>query len=309
MTFIYIILGLAVFCLLVLYIFYLVGFRGRLFYNDVTKNHALNKPPYGKYSDEILNGVKYIKSTPCETVTTKSYDGHTLSAEYYSVPNPRAVIIMCHGYRSIARNDFSCAVEYFRNLGFDLLLIDERAHGKSGGRTITFGVKERNDCVSWAEYAVKRWPDTKIIVEGISMGAATVLMASELPMPENVVGYIADCGYTSPKEIIIKVINDYHAPGKVLYPPVRLAAKIFGGFDPEGSAAVDAVRHCTKPVLFIHGEADDFVPCEMSRRMYEACASQNKRLVTVPEAGHGLSFVIDREKVAGVLKEFLEEIL
>jgi hypothetical protein len=308
MTVLYVILGIGIFCLLILYIIYLFGFRGRVFYNDVTKKHAKNKAPYGKFSDDILKGVTYINGLEGETVTTKSYDGTVLVGKYYSVPDPKAVIILHHGYRSIAKNDFSCALEYFRNLGFDLILIDQRGHGESGGRTITFGVKERYDCVAWAEYAANRWKDRKIILEGISMGAATVLMASELPMPENVVGYIADCGYTSPKEIITKVVNDYHAPGKFLYKVARFSAKMFGNFDPEESSAIEAVKHCTKPILFIHGEADDFVPCEMTKRMFEACASKEKYLVTVADAGHGLSFVIDRAKVERELFEFLEKV-
>ena len=146
-------------------------------------------------------------------------------------------------------------------------------------------------------------PDVKIILTGISMGASTVLMASGHPLPRNVIGVLADCGYSSPKEIIKVVIGQMGLPVELSYPFVRLAARLYGGFDLEETSPAQMVKSSRVPVIFFHGEADAYVPCEMSRVNYEACASR-KRLVTIPGAGHGLSYPVAPEVYRAALREF-----
>ena len=140
------------------------------------------------------------------------------------------------------------------------------------------------------------------------MGAATVLMASGLELPENVKGIIADCPYSSPEEIIKKECGKMGLPPKLAYPFVRLGAMIFGGFDPSSATAKDAVKAAKVPILIIHGEADDFVPCSMSREIIDACAS-DKTLITIPLAGHGVSYIVDRPLYEKSVEEFLKKIL
>ena len=113
-------------------------------------------------------------------------------------------------------------------------------------------------------------PDVKLILCGISMGASTVLMAAGQPLPEIVIGVLADCGYNSARDIIKKVIRRMHLPADLCYPFVKLGARLFGHFDLEALSPETALRSCTLPVIFFHGEADDFVPCEMSRINYKA---------------------------------------
>ena len=159
-----------------------------------------------------------------------------------------------------------------------MILVDERGHGRSEGRVLSFGIKEQYDCLEWTKYATERFgEDTKIVLGGISMGAAIVLLAAGLDLPNTVKGILADCGYTSPKEIVQKVSGDRGLPVKVMYPLARLGAKLFGHFDLEDGDTEEALRKCKVPVLFIHGEDDRLVPCEMSRRNYAACASEKKR--------------------------------
>ena len=175
-------------------------------------------------------------------------------------------------------------------------MVDQRASGQSEGRVITFGIKERYDCLAWVDYALKRFgSDVELLLCGISMGAATVLMAAGMDLPPNVKGIIADCGYTSPREIICKVIRQIGLPAKIMYPFVKLGAKIYGRFDLEEASAVEAMERCRVPVFFAHGEPDDFVPCDMSRVNYEACTAP-KKLFTVPGAGHGLSYIVAPEE-------------
>ena len=179
-------------------------------------------------------------------------------------------------------------------------------HSESGGKAISFGVHERRDCLAWARWAEERFHPSAMYLDGISMGAATVLMASEFDLPASVRGIIADCGYTSPRDILCKVIRQCHLPVTPVYFLVRLGARVFGRFDPEAASAARALEKCRVPVLFIHGEADDFVPCDMSRENCAHCAAP-KALVTVPGADHGFSYLVDREGVEAALKRFFRE--
>ena len=132
------------------------------------------------------------------------------------------------------------------------------------------------------------------------------MMASDMELPKNVVGILADCGYTSAKEIIKKVMKQMKLPADLLYPFVRLGARLYGKFDPDETSPIKALKKCRVPAMFIHGESDDFVPCEMTERNYEACIAP-KKMLTVPKAGHGLSYIIDREGYLKAVKEFDKE--
>jgi fermentation-respiration switch protein FrsA (DUF1100 family) len=145
--------------------------------------------------------------------------------------------------------------------------------------------------------------DVKIILCGISMGATTVLMAAGEELPSNVRGVLADCGFTSAKAIIYKVLRQLHLPAKLVYPLIRLGARLYGGFDPNESDAPAALKNCKVPVIFFHGDADDFVPCRMSRENYDACPAQ-KKLVLVENAGHGLSYLVDPPGYLQALRAF-----
>ena len=211
---------------------------------------------------------------------------------------------MFHGYRGGAERDLSGGVYRCFRCGRNALVVDQRCSGKSGGHVITFGIKEHRDCLSWVDFAVKKFgPQVKIILTGISMGASTVVMAGGRELPSNVIGILADCGYSSQKEIMEVVIRKMGLPPRLSYPFVRLAARIYGGFNLEEYSPMEALKTCSVPVIFFHGEDDDFVPCWMSRKMYDACPSR-KKLVTMPGAGHGLSFPVAPEEYLQKLGEF-----
>ncbi|NLT39702.1 MAG: alpha/beta hydrolase [Clostridiales bacterium] len=260
------------------------------------------------YREAILALVDEQASRPYEPVGIISRDGLRLFGKYYHNADGAPLQIMFHGYRSSADRNFCGGMKLCLELGCNALLVDQRAHGQSEGRTLTLGIKERYDCCDWVDYAVKRFgSDVKIILSGISMGAATVLMASDL-LPDNVVGIIADSGYTSPEAIVKKVLRDNKLPVRSSYLLVRLAAKIFGRFDTRESRAVDSLSRSKIPVLLIHGEADRFVPCSMALENYNACAGK-KRIFTVPGAGHGLSYFGDTAGYSRVVREFVADSL
>jgi fermentation-respiration switch protein FrsA (DUF1100 family) len=129
------------------------------------------------------------------------------------------------------------------------------------------------------------------------------MMAAGEKLPENVIGILADCGYTSAKEIMFDVMRKMKLPPKLCYPFVKLGAKLFGHFDPDENSPLEAMKRCTLPVIFFHGEDDDFVPCSMSRANFEACAAR-KKLVTIPGAGHGLSYAVQPQRYLQELRDF-----
>ena len=264
---------------------------------------------YEALREEISAQVETALPIPYEDVGVTSADGYRLHGAYYEAKPGAPLEIQVHGYRSIAIRDFAGGLQNSLTTGHNVLLIDQRAHGKSEGRCLTFGILEREDVLSWIAYSCDRFgDDCKIVLVGVSMGAATVMMAAELALPKQVVGIVADSGYTSPKEIIC---NDIRARGlspTLLYPLLRLGAAVYGRFNLERCDAPSALSKATVPVLFIHGEDDRFVPCEMSRRCYEACGA-DKTLLTVPDAGHGLGFLIDNAGYTAALADFYKNVL
>ena len=260
---------------------------------------------------ELLH--KALAERPYGTAETVSFDDLVLRGRYYHQADGAPVAVMLHGYHSNALRDFCGGFALAWDSGFNVLLADQRAHGKSEGKTISFGVRERYDCLAWARYAAARaGENTPILLFGISMGAATVLMASELELPANVRGIVADCPYSSPEAILAKVCGgDMHLPVKAVMPFLALGARLFGGFGLRESSAVEAVRRSRVPLLLIHGEDDRFVPCSMAVEIANAAeeAGVPVRLLTVPNAGHGISYLVDAQAYTGAVKEFLRTVL
>lgn len=264
---------------------------------------------YTVHQERSTAMIKIAAEIPYEDVWITSHDGLKLHGKYYHAADNAPLQIMFHGYRSAAVRDFCGGLQEALKMGYNVLLVDQRAHGKSEGKYLTFGVKERYDCLAWVQYAVERLdPDTRILLYGMSMGAATVLMAAGLPLPKNVIGIVADCGYTAPPEILQKVVGEMGYPVRLVYPLIRLGGRVYAGFDTKAASAAEAMEHCTLPVLFIHGEDDRFVPCQMSRENYRLCAATNKRLLTVPNAGHGISYMEDKEAYLNAVKSFLQSV-
>lgn len=251
---------------------------------------------YEPFHEKMKYWAKICRDTPHEEFHILSHDGLNLYAKYYEYAPGAPIEIMFHGYRGSAERDLSGGMNRCFKLGHSALIVDQRCAGKSDGHVITFGIQEHRDCLNWINFAIQYFgPDVQIILTGISMGASTVLMASGQDLPSNVIGVLADCGFNSAKDVIIHVARSMHLPAKILYPFVKLSAKLFGHFDLEEMTSENAVRSCKIPVIFFHGENDDYVPSYMSRINYDACASR-KKLVIIPDAGHGLSYPVDPDR-------------
>ena len=282
----------------------------RIFYAAPKKKNGLIKlPSGGQYEvnrDKMLSLIDEMRAIPFETVYITSFDGLNLAGRYYHVKDGAPVHIQFHGYKGWAYRDFCGGNKLARERGCNTLVVDQRAHGMSEGNTISMGINERFDCLSWINYICERFGrDVKIVISGVSMGATTVLMAAGLGLPENVIGIIADCPYSSPKEIIMKVCSDMKLPERLMYPFVRLGAKLYGHFDLEAADAAEAVCHAKVPILLIHGEDDRFVPCSMSQKIFErfkeANPDGNMLFETFPGAGHGISFMEDEVRYGRII--------
>lgn len=265
---------------------------------------------YAPYSAEARQMISDALEIPYKEAVVTSYDGLRLFGKCYIASSDAPWLIMLHGYRSGAERDFCGGLKFGIDSGFNVLLVDQRAHGKSEGKCLTFGIKERYDCLTWINYVISQAGGScKIALYGMSMGAATVLMAAGSGLPKNVACIVADCGYTSPKAIIKKVIREMHYPVFPTYALVRLGGMLFGGFDIEEYSAVQAMEKCDIPVLFIHGDDDRFVPCDMGRENHRHCRAEGKKLLIVPNAGHGMSYMSDKRAYLGTVSEFLKSAL
>lgn len=262
---------------------------------------------YEPYHEDMLRWINEARKLPQEEFTITSFDGLKLYGRYFECEKNAPIELMFHGYRGSAERDLSGGVQRCFKLGRNVLIVDQRTSCNSEGNVISFGVNESKDCVSWIDFMIRHFgPDVKIILTGISMGASTVLMAAGRELPPNVIGVLADCGYSSAKEIIKKCARQMHLPANLVYPFIKLGAKIYGHFDLEEYSPMEAMKTCKLPVIFVHGEDDDFVPCEMSKATYEACKSP-KRIFTVPGAGHGIVYLVDNPGYLKEVSEFFTE--
>lgn len=308
MKYLWILLGIAAFAALAILLITYICFR-MAFYSAPRKRAPILDdalppgPVYAPYRQQMRQLAVETKGLPCESVSITSFDGLRLYGKYYEFDPSAPIELMFPGYRGLAIRDLCGGVQRAFAVGRNVLLVDQRACGECDGNVISFGINERQDCLSWLNFMIQRFgKDVQIVLAGVSMGAATVTMAAGMEeLPENVIGVVADSGYSSPREIICKVIGDMGLPAKLAYPFVKLAAKLYGRFDLEAASSMEAVQNSKVPIFFSHGEADDFVPCEMTVRLHEACASE-KTLKLIPGAGHGLCYLADPDGYVASLK-------
>lgn len=305
----YIALGVIAFFLLATLVIAYITYRITFYSPDKIQNDIHYMPPDEQTDarrDEMLAMIDAFDAIPYEDVTTTSHDGLKLHARYVRVKDGGPVAICCHGYRGTSIRDFCGAGLIPRSLGQNLLLIDERACRDSEGHAITFGIKERLDILTWIEFVRNTFGEnTPISLYGASMGAATVLMVSGLPLPENVTHIVADSPYTAPREIIEKVCRvDMHIPPKLAMPFLSLGAKLFAHININDGNVIEAVKKSPVRILLIHGERDSFVPTEMSRRIAKA-SPETVTLETFPGAGHVLSYITDQPRYETLVIDYL----
>ena len=250
-------------------------------------------PAYIKETDRITAIIK--EKYPFESISLTSDDGLQLYADFYINENRTDKTVICvHGYNSCGYNDFSPMVEPILKNGYNCLLIDQRHYGKSEGRFTGFGTLECRDVLKWISLVNERFPGGKIVLYGISMGAATVMQTSRCN-PESVVGIVEDCGFTSCYEEYAAVLkNTAHLPAFPMLPILSVLCRLFLKLDIRSDSR-DCVAAAGMPMLFLHGDADAFIPVTMCRDCYDACGSE-KQMFIYDGAGHAQSHFVHPEE-------------
>ena len=251
-------------------------------------------------------GMAYMQERSYQDVTITSRDGLKLHAYYFPCDQQtKKFVIGVHGYRSYAKPECGPYVQYYHSLGYNMLMVDDRAHAPSEGQYIGFGVLDRLDCVDWTHYLVNEYgEDIDILLHGVSMGGATVLSASgEDNLPVQVKGIISDCGYSSPWEILsYQLEHMMHLPVRPLLPLCEKICQKKAGFNFHDVTALKQVQKAKVPILFVQGTNDQMVPEYMAHDLYEACASP-KRLLIVKDAGHGESIAFEPDHYHQAIEE------
>jgi len=304
-----IVLIFSLLCLLLIgiaYLTYLICFHSP----DKGQNDIYNIPKgeqYERRRERMIAMIRQTNAIPFERVCITNRSGMRLSGRYYHLRDGAPVAICFHGYRGTSIRDFSGGCQYALEIGHNVLMVDQRAQGLSEGHTISFGVNERWDCLDWVQYVIQRsGSDVQIALHGISMGAATVLLASALSLPVNVRCIMADSPYNHPGDIIRKVCRDMKLPPSLVYPFIALGARLFGRFRLSDGDVVAAVSNSAIPIMIIHGEDDRLVPCHMSELIQQAAPDHITRH-TFPNAGHGISYTEDKVRYQKLLLEFTKQ--
>ncbi len=263
-----------------------------------------------KYMPFIEKRKEYLMAQPSKEVRIKSKDGLNLHGTYFPVNDEKKVVICFHGYTSEGMKDYIALSGYYLKKGFSMLLVDERAHGQSEGDYIGFGCLDRWDALEWIKFIIKQCGnDVSILLHGTSMGGATVLMTGGLDIPPQVKGIVSDCAFTSAKYVFTHVLKSmYHLPAFPVIPVTDFVNKRKAGYGMDECNSAREVRKAKVPILFIHGDADFFVPCSMCEEIYENCASPKKKLI-VKGASHAESYYKDTQAYEKYLDEFIGGII
>lgn len=258
--------------------------------------------------DTIKKASEQVRQHDMESVSIEVEDGLKLIGRIRECPKPRRIIIAMHGWRSSWHMDFGVTSDFYYDSGATVLYADQRGQNDSDGEYIGFGILERFDCLKWLDFIIDRYgSELPIYLLGVSMGASTVLMASGSELPTCVKGIIADCGFTSPKEIWNHIMdNNLHLNGKITFPLVNKICKRIAQFEGDEYSTTEALEKNIKPVLFIHGSDDNFVPLKMTFDNYLACKA-NKELLIVPGAGHGMSYINDKKAYERCVLDFFKK--
>lgn len=270
---------------------------------DFINGSALTKQDTLYKQQEAWRGLKQT------TWQVKADDGVKLVGHYAPAKQPtNKTVVVIHGF-GVDHDAMAPYGALFHQLGYNVLMPDDRAAGKSGGHYIGFGYLDAKDYLHWLQAIIdKNGTDSQIVVMGASMGGATTMMLAGMNPPKQVKAFIEDAGYTSVMdELMFQAGDMYGIPtwlAKILLPVVSLYSKIFAGYDYYQANAVQLLHHNQRPMLFIHGGDDKFVPTKYVHEVYAATNGPKEKYV-VPGAGHVQSYATNPAKYQAKIQDFL----
>ena len=248
------------------------------------------------YREFMHAAVKNFAEVPSERMEVQSVDGLKLVGRFYAAENADKTVICIHGYCGTGLHDMSAIAPFFLKNGFNVLLVDNRAHGESEGNVIGYGVLDSLDITVWINALGTARPVKSTFLYGISMGAATAMMTAQYVRRNEITGIIADCGYTSIYEqfrFMFRTLTP--VPPALIVPAIRRRAKKFAGYDIKKTDTREILSKTDIPVMFIHGDADKFVPPSMTEQNCRACAAVHT-LFEVRGAKHAQSYFCEKSE-------------
>ena len=295
---------------------------GNFFYYVTLTKSGLKNPFVAKVAsgtkekdEELLRldaikeqGKDWFDNTNKEKLVIKSTNANkNLHADFiFPEKESDIFVIIIHGYTSEPRGMGMYAQKY-HELGYNVLMPSLNGHADSEASTVTMGWKDRLDIVDWVNFIAENYPESKIILHGESMGAATTMMTTGEDLPDNVKVAVADCGYTSVWDIFSnKIKNNFKMHEFPTLYSANVVNKIYSGFDFKEASAIEQLKKSKTPTIFIHGDKDTFVPYEMLDRVYDACASEKEK-ITIPDSPHARNACVDPELYWNSVIEFINK--
>lgn len=280
---------------------------------NFSNDNNIIKPKFDNYI--IVYGVLFteaykIKRKNNEKIVILASDGTKLEGHYYERKKNAPLVIFFHGFRGHSYVDGVPIYKIAQKEKWNVLLVSMRAHDESEGNIFTLGVKERYDCVNWANWAAKHFGrETPIFLMGISMGGAVVTMSSNLDFPDSVCGIIEDSGFTTSTKML-ELNCKSHLPKGMPVEVFKIFAdvgiKLWGGFNLKEADACKAVSQTKIPILIIHGDMDNLAPLYMAKEIYNSCKS-SKEIYIVHGAGHAENYKKDPEGYEKIITTFIKE--
>ena len=261
--------------------------------------------------DFLQNNLKWLEDYGYEKHYIVSDSGYKLTGYLLKAKEDSNLYLFgAHGYRSYGKKEFCGVAQYYINKGINVFIPDHVASGESEGTYCTFGYNEVRDCMKWLTYMTDNFgKDIEIILHGVSMGCATVtMMSGREDLPSNVKAVVADCGFSTAKELFEFKLGDLGVPSDKLIKAVDVVHKnkmcfSFGDLEP-----VVSVKNTKVPMLFIHGAEDKLVPPFMVQKLYDACGSEYKDILVVPGADHAQSYMVAKQQFEAKLDALIEKI-
>ena len=288
------------------------GLVGNYFYNLALNPFTSKDMIFGDDDDdtslEVEADVNWLikDSNYIDTYITSS---DNLKLHAYEVKNENKTdkwAIVVHGYTSEGKL-LSSKAKHLYNMGYNVLVPDLRSHGTSEGNYIGMGWHDRLDIIDWITYIVKNNPKSEIALHGTSMGSATVLMVSGEKLPSNVKAIVADCGYTSVyDEFSYQLKQLFNLPAFPIMNFSDVVTHIRAGYCLNDASAINQVKKSTTPILYIHGDKDDFVPYYMMDELYNATNSEKEKL-TIEGGEHANSDLVNPKLYWSTVNSFLEK--
>lgn len=257
------------------------------------------------YENQVEATNDWLKTVDRQDIFVTSKDNLRLhGVKFRASANSHNYAIVVHGYSSSCRHVFDLA-HHYQIRGYNVVTPDLRACGESEGSYIGMGWLDKDDILIWISSILDEDPDAKIVLHGVSMGAATVMMLSGEDLPKNVVAIIEDCGYTRVDEVFSSELKlRFNLPPFPIINSTSLVAKLRAGYSLKEASSLEQIKRASVPILFIHGSLDDFIPVEMCHRLYDAANCKKEKLI-IDSAGHNQSRFLQPDEYYQAVFDFI----